>query len=97
MVRAAKTAKAKKRAPKSVKAKKRAAKAVTATATDITNIKRALVGAGILKAIALSQADEAKVTEALARQGIDAKKRNVKVICSWSHWCLVIPKTTTAT
>ena len=62
------------------------------TDADIENIKRAIVGAGILKAVTLSKADEAKLTEELARHGLDAQQRNYRLICSRAHWCLVIAR-----
>jgi|GraSoiStandDraft_4_1057263.scaffolds.fasta_scaffold144822_2 hypothetical protein len=62
------------------------------TDTDIANIKKSLVGAGILKAVSLSKADEAKLAEELARHGLDAQRRNWRLICSKAHWCLVIAK-----
>jgi hypothetical protein len=64
-----------------------------ATDADLENIKKAMVGAGILKAVTLSKADEAKLTEELARQGIDTRQRHVRLICSKAHWCLVIATT----
>jgi len=65
------------------------------TDADLENIKKAMVGAGILKATTLSQEEEAKLTKALAQQGIDVERRNGKLVCSWAHWCLVIPKKAT--
>ena len=68
-----------------------------ATSGDISNMKKALVGAGFLKATSLSTTQQAKLTRELARQGVDVKKRNTKLICSLAHYCIVIPKKTVAT
>ena len=68
-----------------------------ATSGDSTNMKKALVGAGFLKSTSLSAAQEAKLTRELARQGVDLKKKNTKLICSLAHYCIVIPKKTVAT
>ena len=66
----------------------------TPTETDLENIKKAIVAAGILKAPSLSQEEEAKITRALAQHGVDVdvERRNWKLICSLAHWCIVIPK-----
>jgi hypothetical protein len=62
------------------------------TEADVENIKKAMVSAGILKATSLSHEEEARLTKALAQHGIDLAQRNWRLICSRSHWCLVIPK-----
>jgi hypothetical protein len=65
------------------------------TGSDLENIKRAIVSAGILKATSLSKEDEARITKALAQHGVDVdvETRNWKLICSRAHWCIVISKT----
>ena len=67
------------------------------TEADLENIKKALVAAGVLKATALSHEEEARITQELARHGIDVdlERRNWKLFCSLAHWCIVIPKKTT--
>jgi hypothetical protein len=62
--------------------------------SDLENIKNAIVAAGFLKATSLDKEDEARVTKALAQQGIDINPdtRNWKLICSRAHWCIVISK-----
>jgi hypothetical protein len=61
---------------------------------DIESIKKAIVSAGFLKATSLNKEDEARITKALAQQGIDINPdtRNWKLICSRAHWCIVISK-----
>lgn len=62
--------------------------------SDLENIKKAIVAAGILKATSLSKDDEARITKALAQHGVDVDvaSRNWKLICSRAHWCIVIAK-----
>jgi hypothetical protein len=62
--------------------------------SDLENIKKAIVAAGILKATSLDKEDEARVTKALAQHGVDVDPltRNWKLICSRAHWCVVISK-----
>lgn len=62
------------------------------TDAQIESIKKAMVSAGVLKSVSLSKADEEKIREALAREGIDTLARNWRIICSRAHWCLVIAK-----
>lgn len=63
------------------------------TDEQIEGIKKAMVAAGFLKATKISPADEAKITDALTKEGAHTELRNSKIICSWAHWCLVIPRT----
>jgi hypothetical protein len=65
------------------------------TDADLENIKKAMVAAGILKATTLSHEEEARITKSLAQHGIDVEQRNWKLVCSWAHWCIVIPKKAT--
>jgi hypothetical protein len=58
---------------------------------DIDNIKKALVAAGFLKSINLSEEERARLTSELAKHGVDAR-RNWTIICSRAHWCLVIAR-----
>lgn len=58
---------------------------------DLQHIKQALVSAGFLKSTTLSEAEHARLTEELAKHGLHAR-RNWKIICSWSHWCIVIAR-----
>jgi len=64
------------------------------TEADLENIKKAMVAAGVLKATSLTKEQEAHITKELARHGIDVdlERRNWKLVCSLSHWCIVIPK-----
>ena len=62
------------------------------TDAHIESMKKAMVSAGILKATTLSAEDHAKLEHALAKEGINTELRPYKIICSLSHWCLVIKK-----
>jgi hypothetical protein len=66
----------------------------TPSDSDLENIKKAIVSAGILKAASLSKDDEARIAKALAQHGVDVdvESRNWKLICSRAHWCIVIAK-----
>ena len=59
---------------------------------DILNVKKALVAAGFLKSVSLSEEERARLTAELAKHGIEAR-RNWTIICSRAHWCLVIART----
>jgi hypothetical protein len=61
------------------------------TAQDIEKMKKALVGAGILKATELSKEDEAKLHAEFAKHGVDAHQNPLMLICHSNHWCLVVP------
>jgi hypothetical protein len=63
-----------------------------ATPRDIENIKKALVGANILRGENPTAEEEAKLNAELARHGIDAVKLGVKLYCSRAHFCVLIKK-----
>lgn len=57
---------------------------------NIDHIKGALTSSGILKSTQISEADQKKVSEALAAKGV--KPEASKLICSRAHYCIVVPK-----
>ena len=59
------------------------------TSQDIDNIKKALVGANILKAAALSKDEEAKVHAELARHGVDTAALRPHIICN-HNYCVIV-------
>jgi hypothetical protein len=56
---------------------------------NIDRIKEALVSSGVLKSAALSETEQEKIKKELAAKGVTVEH---KVICSWAHFCIVIPK-----
>ena len=56
---------------------------------NIDHIKAALVSSGVLKSASLSETEMEKIEKELAAKGVAVEH---KIICSWSHFCLVIPK-----
>jgi hypothetical protein len=56
---------------------------------NIDHIKEALVSSGVLKSIHLSEADQEKIKKELAAKGVVVEH---KIICSWAHFCISIPK-----
>jgi len=61
-------------------------------ATDIENIKKALVGAGFLKSTTLDKADEARLRDELSKHGIDALRLpfGIRIICHSGHYCIIV-------
>jgi hypothetical protein len=59
------------------------------TPQDIDNMKKALVGASILKAATLSKEEEAKVHAELARHGVDSAALMSKIICN-GNYCIIV-------
>jgi hypothetical protein len=57
---------------------------------NIEHIKEALVSSGVLKTATISEADQEKIRQALAAKGV--KPDSSRIICSWAHFCIVIPK-----
>jgi hypothetical protein len=62
------------------------------TTEDVENIKKALVGAGILKSTSLDKAEEARLQAELSKHGIEALKWpfSWKIICHSNHYCIVV-------
>ena len=57
---------------------------------NVEHIKEALVSSGILKSATISEADQEKIRQALAAKGV--KPDSSRIICSWAHYCISIPK-----
>ena len=56
---------------------------------NIDHIKEALVSSGILKSANLSEAEQESIKKELAAKGVAVEH---KVLCSWAHFCIVIPR-----
>jgi hypothetical protein len=65
------------------------------TSQDIDNIKKALVGAGVLKAATPSKDEEAKVHAELARHGVDSALLGLHLWCN-HNYCIIVRSETKA-
>ncbi len=57
---------------------------------DVEKIKAALVSAGVIKSVTLSEAEEERVREELARHNIDRFRLPFRIICHSAHYCIVV-------
>ena len=57
---------------------------------DVEKIKAALVSAGVIKSVTLSEADEEKIREELARHHVDKFRLPFRIICHSGHYCIIV-------
>jgi hypothetical protein len=57
---------------------------------NLEHLKEALVSSGVLKTTTISEADREKIQKALAAKGVSPDFPHI--ICSWAHYCIVLPK-----